>query len=128
MDNDQDAFPESRRTIAVVSWVLTAAAVVAVAITSRTIGRSVWWLGPTTDPVTPFAILLPLACVVVPLVAAFRRPALLVRAGLAGSVGLVVISLIEFLNVPSVAVAMSVVAIASLLSSIALVLPTRHYR
>ena len=128
VDNDRDALPENWRTIAVVSWVMTTAAVTAVAITSRTIGRSVWWLGPSTRPTTPLAILLPLACVVVPLVAAFRRPGLVARSSLVCSGGLVVVALIEFLNVPSVAVAMSVVAAASLLSSVALVLATRHYR
>ena len=128
VDDERAELPETWRTVSVVSWVLTAAAVVAVAVTSRTIGRPVWWLGPTTRPTTPVAILAPLACIVVPLLAAFRRPDLMVRAGVAGSIGLLVVALLEFLNVPSVAVAMTVVAVASLLASIALVLGTRHYR
>ena len=128
METAPDTYPENWRTVAVISWILTIAAIAVVAATGRSMGRSPWWLGPSTNPASPLAILLPLACVVVPLVAAFYKPAYIAKGGLACSSALVVISAVDFLKIPSIAVAMTVVSVASLLSSIALVLATRHYR
>ena len=128
VDTGAETFPESWRTVATISWILTIAGIVVVAATGRSMGRSPWWLGPSTDPASPFALLLPLACVVVPLVAAFRRPLQLATSGVVCSAALLLISFVDFLKIPSMAVAMSVVAVASLLSSVAVAVATRHYR
>ncbi|MSO60400.1 MAG: hypothetical protein EXQ63_08770 [Ilumatobacteraceae bacterium] len=46
------------------TWIATLLAVTAIAISSRTISRPPWWLGPTTDP-APFFALAILAIVVI---------------------------------------------------------------
>lgn len=48
---DSQALPSHGwRTVSFISWIATLAALVAVAISSRTIGQPVWWLGPRADP------------------------------------------------------------------------------
>jgi len=116
------------RTVAYVNWALVFAATTAVAVSSRTIGRAVWWLGPPSDPSPRLWLAVPIGLVVVPVfVVARRHP----RAGLVGivcSVGLAASALVDAGSTPVVAAACAVVAAASLIGNVAVWVGLRQYR
>ena len=116
------------RTVAFITWILTGASIIAVAITSRTIGRPIWWLGPESDPASPLFVLLPLVTVAAPLFAASRKPDLLPRLGVGCSSILLLSALLDISSSPAVAVAVAVLSLASLSVSIALAAVARQYR
>lgn len=116
------------RTVAFITWILTAASVVAIAITSRTIGRPIWWLGPESDPASPVWVLIPLIIVALPLYASSRKPLHLPKWGLMCSVALLASAGLDISSSPAIAIAVAVVAVASLSVSIALVALARQYR
>lgn len=116
------------RTVAFITWILTGASIIAIAITSRTIGRPIWWLGTESDPASPLLALLPLIAVSAPLYSASRKPDVLPRLGVGCSIALLLSALIDLASSPAVAAASAVVAVASLSVSIALVAVARQYR
>jgi hypothetical protein len=116
------------RTVAFITWVLAGASVLAIAITSRTIGRPLWWLGPESSPASPVFILIPLAIVVLPLVAASKKPEVLVPVGMGSSIALLITAVIDISGTPAVALAIGIVGIAALSVSIALLVIARQYR
>ena len=116
------------RTVAFISWVFTAAATIAIAITSRTIGRPVWWLGSESDPASPLLMLLPAAVVVVPMVAATRQGHRTVSTSLVCSALLIASALVDIGSTPAIAFALAVVSCAALATSIALWAVSRQYR
>lgn len=125
-----EAGPQSNgwRTVSLLSWTAILGAVIAVAISSRTIGRAVWWLGPPANPATPVFLLIPVALVVLPPLAWYRRHVSAHNIDLACAVLLIVISVPDFADRPGTAVAMLVVGLAALTQSIAVRVATRHYR
>lgn len=136
MELEPPQLPQSRqgelsdgwRTVAFITWVLTAAGIIAVAITSRTVGRPIWWLGSESDPASPLFILLPVVAVAVPLYAAGRKPEILTRAGLISSSALVISSTFDIASSPGVAAGVAIVSTATLSVSIALWAVARQYR
>ncbi len=116
------------RTMAFITWVLAGASVVAIAITSRKIGRSIWWLGPESDPAPIVFVLLPLLAIAIPLYCASRKPQLLPVLSIASSGALLVSALLDVSSSPAVALASGVVAVSALSVSIALVAVARQYR
>jgi len=116
------------RTVSLFSWTAVLGAVIAVAISSRTIGRAVWWLGPPANPATPLFLLIPIALVVLPLLAWYRRHVSAHNIDLACAIALVLISAPDFADRPGTAFGMLVVGIAALMQSIAVRVATRHYR
>lgn len=60
------------RTLASVSWIGILLCQVAVAISSRNIGKSAWWLGPESNPQFPLIWALPFAITIAGLVATQR--------------------------------------------------------
>jgi len=126
--------PESRphnngwRSVSLVSWAGVLGAVIAVAISSRTTGRAVWWLGPPANPANPVFLVIPVALVVLPLLAWYRRHLFAHNIDLACAVLLILISFPDFADRPGSAVAMIVVGLAALVQSIAVRVATRHYR
>lgn len=116
------------RTVAFITWVLTAAGIIAIAITSRTVGRPIWWLGSESDPASPLFIILPVVAVAVPLYAAGRKPEILSRVGLICSGALLVSATIDIASSPGVAAGVAIVSIAALSVSIALWAVARQYR
>lgn len=116
------------RTVAYVNWVLVFAATAAVAVSSRTIGRAVWWLGPPPDPSPRWWLAVPIGLVVVPVLAVARRHP---RAGLVGiscSLGLGASALADVGSTPVVAAACAAVAVASLIGNVAVWVGLRQYR
>lgn len=123
------AIPSSGwRTVSFISWIAVLAALVAVAISSRTIGRPVWWLGSRFDPAPAVFMLVPLSLVVTPLVATWRAPDIMVRTSVICSLLLAATAIPDVASSPATALGVIVVAIASFLSSIAQVLVARKYR
>ena len=120
--------PGGWRTILFVTWILTLGALVAVAVSSRTIGRPVWWLGPSVNPAHPLAVMIPVAIVVCPLVVAVRHPRRMGVVGIASAVALAATSIPDVSDKPGVAIAVLTVAVAALGGSVAVFMAARHYR
>lgn len=116
------------RTVSFISWIAVLAAVVAVAISSRTIGRPVWWLGSRFHPAPAVFMLVPLSLVVTPLVATWRAPEIMIRTSIVCSLLLAATALPDVASSPATALGVFVVALASFLASIAQVLVARKYR
>lgn len=124
-----DALPSHGwRTISFITWVATLAAVVAVAISSRTIGQPVWWLGSRAEPAPALFMLVPLSLIVIPLVATWRAPIIMVRTSIICSLLLVATSLPDFGTSVAIALAVCTIGGCSFLASIAQLLVTRKYR
>ena len=116
------------RTVSFISWIAVLAAVIAVAISSRTIGRPVWWLGSRFHPAPAIFMLVPLSLIVTPLVATWRAPEIMVRTSVVCSLLLAATAIPDIASSPATALGIVVVALASFLSSIAQVLVARKYR
>ena len=116
------------RTVSFISWIAVLAALIAVAISSRTIGRPVWWLGSRFHPAPAIFMLVPLSVIVTPLVATWRAPEIMVRTSIICSLLLGVTAIPDVSDSPATALGIVVVALASFLSSIAQVLVARKYR
>ena len=116
------------RTVSFITWVLAGASLVAIAITSRTIGRSIWWLGPESDPAPPVFLLVPLVIIVVPLVVTTRLPGRLPVTNVAASALLTVTALGDVNPSPAVAAGVALVGVASMAVSVSLLFVARHYR
>lgn len=116
---------KSWRIATAISWLLVGLALLALGISSRTVGKPVTWLGPESNPkffglwVVPF--LAPLAagyCAI-----RYSRWASLV--GAAASAALAIVAAIDFDSTPGVAIGEFVLAGAGILISIA-ALAGRH--
>ena len=114
------------RSVVLITWLLTFGCMTAIAVSSRTTGRSIWWLGPTVDPAPVFLVAVPIAIVVFPIWAAMKRPAAVRRSGIACSLLLAASAIPDVSARPGVAVAVLTVAFAALLASVSVVLATRH--
>jgi len=116
------------RTVSVITSILTLCCLICVAVSSRTIGRPIWWLGPSSNPAPALFILLPAALVVIPLVAAFRQSPQLPVISAVCAVSLMATAIPDITATPAIALAVVIIGFAGLLQSIALVVVTRHYR
>lgn len=116
------------RTVSLLTWIGVFGALLSIAVSSRTIGRPIWWLGPTGNPAPMIFLLIPIVLTITPIVVAMRWPRQIVRTGLVCSLALLVTAIADFSRSPAIAWAVSVVAIAALIETIALLLVSRHYR
>jgi len=116
------------RTVSTITWAGVFAALLAVAISSRTIGRPIWWLGPSSAPASPFFITIPLAIVLVPLVATLRAPRHMTTASWICSLALIATGIVELASNPAISIAVVVIGVAALMESIAVVVVMRQYR
>jgi len=116
------------RMVSFLTWIGVLAAVLAVTISSRTIGRSIWWLGPSSNPAPVFYLLIPVLIIGTPLVITLTRPQRMVRVGLVGSIALLVSALPDVGSNSAIALAILVIGLAALASSIALLMVLRKYR
>ena len=116
------------RIVSLITWVSVLAALIATAISSRTIGQPVWWLGTRFNPAHPAAMLVPLAMVVVPMVTAWRAPQMMVRVNLACSLLLMATVVPDIGDSPAVSLAVVVIASAAFLAAIAQLIGSRKYR
>ncbi len=116
------------RTVSFITWILSGASLVAIAITSRTIGRSIWWLGPESDPASPVLLLVPLVIIVVPLVVTSRMPRRITVTNLVGSSLLLLTALGDVGSSPAVAAGVALVGALSMAVSVSLLFVARQYR
>lgn len=107
------------RNVTAASWLALGLALLALAISSRTLGKPTWWLGPQSNPrfialwATPF--LAPLASIIASL--HFSRWATLVS--FVSSLALAVVAVFDLQPTPGVAAGEFVLAGAGLLITIA---------
>ncbi|NBU37504.1 MAG: hypothetical protein EBS32_04610 [Actinobacteria bacterium] len=111
-----------------VTWVGTFACMLAVAVSSRTIGRPIWWLGPSTSPAPLVFVAVPVVLVLAPLAAVMRRPAIATRVSLVASVLLLATGIPDAFDRMAIAVATWTVSGAALLATIAVMVGERQYR
>ena len=116
------------RTVSTITWAGVFGALLAVAISSRTIGRPIWWLGPSSNPASPFFITIPLAIVLIPLVATLCSPRYMTTASWVCSLALIATGIAELASNPAVSLAVVVIGVAALMESIAVVVVMRQYR
>jgi len=116
------------RTVSTITWAGVFGALLAVAISSRTIGRPIWWLGPSSAPASPFFITIPLVIVLAPLVATLRSPRHMTTASWVCSLALIATGIAELASNPAISLAVVVIGVAALMESIAVVVVMRQYR
>ena len=116
------------RTVSTITWAGVFGALLAVAISSRTIGRPIWWLGPSSTPASPFLITIPLATVLLPLAATLRYPRHMTTVSWVCSLALIATGIAELTSNPAISLAVVVIGIAALMESIAVVVVMRQYR
>jgi len=106
------------RTLASVSWIGILLCQVAVAISSRNIGKSAWWLGPESNPQFPLLWGLPFAITIAGLVATQRPRRYTIFIHLGCVAALVGVALGDVSNAPGVALLEFVLAGIALLVSL----------
>jgi len=94
-------------------------ALAAVAITSRTVGKPAWWIGPSTDPASFVSLLVPVSLAVAPAVAIVTAPHRAVLVGLACSAGIAAMAAFDVAGSPGVAIIEAAVAVAGAAISVA---------
>jgi len=87
----------------------------ATAITSRTVGKPTWWLGPSVDPAPIAYVTLPIALVAIPLLLFYKSHPRAPRFAAGCACALAVVAVIDLGRSPGVAVVEIGVAVAALL-------------
>lgn len=106
--------------VGLVTWVATLLAFVAVAISSRTVGKPAWWIGPSTDKAPFVYLLVPVAIIMTPIVCLFYAPSRAARIGMTCASLLAVVGLVDLHDSPGVAVVELIIAASALMASVAL--------
>ena len=117
--NNQTGLTNTWRTVAVVSWLLVLFAIIAVAVTSRNIGKPTWWLGPQSDPSFVLLWALPFAAPIASIIAALKFGRIASFVGFGSALFLGAIGVADINNTPGVALIECTIAIASALIAIA---------
>ncbi|MFM7307547.1 MAG: hypothetical protein ACKO97_13735 [Actinomycetota bacterium] len=105
------------RRLASISWVGIAVCQVAVAVTSRNIGKSAWWLGPESNPRFPLVWAVPFLITVAAFVATQRPRKYTIVVHLVCVALLAAVATGDVANSPGVAALQYVVAGIALLVS-----------
>ena len=114
--------------VAHITSALVVAGTAAVAVSSRTIGRPTWWLGPSTDPASPLWIAFPVAFVALPVVAHVLKMRHAPAISVACCIGLVGIAIADAGDSSAVALGLGVVAVSGVLAHGAVWVGLRQYR
>jgi membrane-bound metal-dependent hydrolase YbcI (DUF457 family) len=117
--NNQTGLTNTWRTVAVVSWLLVLFAIIAVAVTSRNIGKPTWWLGPQSNPSFVLLWALPFVAPIASIIAAVKFGRIASFVGFGSALLLGVIGAADISNTPGVALIECTIAIASALIAIA---------
>ena len=117
--NNRLGLTNAWRTVAVVSWLLVFFAIMAVAVTSRNIGKPTWWLGPQSDPSFVLLWALPFVAPIASIIAALKFGSIASYVGFGSALLLGVIGVADINNTPGVALIECTIAIASALIAIA---------
>ena len=117
--NNQTGLTNTWRTVAVVSWLLVLFAIIAVAVTSRNIGKPTWWLGPQSNPSFVLLWALPFVAPIASIIAAVKFGRIASFVGFGSALLLGVIGAVDIDNTPGVALVECVIAVSSALIAIA---------
>ena len=114
--------------VSFITWIGVLATVLAVTISSRTIGRPIWWLGPSSNPAPVFYLLIPILIIGIPLFVTIQLPHRIVRVSIVGSIALLISAMPDMGSNPAISIAIITIGFAALAPSIALLLVLRKYR
>ena len=107
---------------------LVLAGTAAVAVSSRTIGRPTWWLGPSSDPASPVWLVLPVMLVSLPVAAHLVKNRFAPAVSVGCSLGLGALAVGDAGDSSAVALSFAVVAVAGAVAHGAVWLGLRQYR
>ena len=107
------------RTVAVVSWLLVFFAIIAIAVTSRNIGKPTWWLGPESNPSFMLLWALPFVAPIASIIAAIKFGHIASYVGFGSALLLGAIGAADINNTPGVALVECVIAVSSALIALA---------
>ncbi len=113
--NNRSGLTQTWRTVAVVSWLLVFFAIMAVAVTSRNIGKPTWWLGPESNPSFVLLWALPFVAPIASIIAAIKFGHIASFVGLGAALFLGAIGVADINNTPGVALIECTIAISSAL-------------
>ena len=117
--NNQSGLTNTWRTVAVVSWLLVSFAIIAVAVTSRNIGKPTWWLGPESNPSFMLLWALPFVAPIASIIAAIKFGHIASYVGFGSALLLGAIGAADINNTPGVALVECVIAVSSALIALA---------
>ena len=117
--NNTSGLTNTWRTVTVVSWLLVLFAIIAVAVTSRNIGKPTWWLGPESNPSFILLWVLPFVAPIASIIAAIKFGRIASFVGFGSALFLGAIGIADINSTPGVALIECTIAIASALIAIA---------
>ena len=117
--NNTSGLTNTWRTVTVVSWLLVLFAIIAVAVTSRNIGKPTWWLGPESNPSFILLWALPFVAPIASIIAAIKFGRIASFVGFGSALFLGAIGVADINNTPGVALIECTIAISSALIAIA---------
>lgn len=104
--------------VGLITWVAVLLAEIAIAVTSRTVGKPPWWLGPSVDPAPLLLAAIPLLLVVVPGVLFARSHAMAPRVAMLSATALFIVGAVDIFDTPGVAVVECAITVAAFLGSV----------
>ena len=117
--DNQSGLTTTWRSVAVVSWLLVFFAIIAVAVTSRNIGKPTWWLGPESNPSFVLLWALPFLAPIASIIAAIKFGHIASFVGFGAALFLGAIGVADISGTPGVALIECAIAISSALIAIA---------
>jgi hypothetical protein len=105
-------------TITVVTWLGITAALAAVAISSRNVGKPTWWLGTASDPTFVALWFLPFLAPIAAIVAAVRYARWASFVGMGAALAIGAIAVVDIEASPGVALMEIVIAICAMATAI----------
>ena len=104
--------------ITVVSWLAVTAALAAVAISSRNVGKPTWWLGTASDPAFLGLWFLPFLAPIAAIIAALRYARWASFVGMGAALAIAAIAVVDVEATPAIALMEIVVALCAMTASI----------
>jgi membrane-bound metal-dependent hydrolase YbcI (DUF457 family) len=117
--NNRSVLTGTWRTITIASWLLVFFAIMAVAVTSRNIGKPTWWLGPESNPSFVLLWALPFLAPIASIIAAIKFGHIASFVGFGAALFLGAIGVADISGTPGVALIECAIAISSALIAIA---------
>jgi hypothetical protein len=105
-------------TITVVTWLGITAALAAVAISSRNVGKPTWWLGTASDPTFVALWFLPFLAPIAAIIAAVRYARWASFVGMGAALAIGAIAVVDIEASPGVALMEIVIAICAMATAI----------
>jgi len=105
--------------VTVVAWIIVMAALIAVAVTGRNVGKPAWWIGPESNPKFFMLWFLPFVLPFADIVLAFRASRFVPIVGVVASVAVAGIAAADIAGSPGVALLEGVIALSGLCIALA---------